>query len=49
MSVYQVRAWFPQKPEEDTGAPRVKVVTVVTYHVGAGDQTPVLCRCNQCS
>lgn len=46
-SLYHMRAWFPQKPEEDDLL-GLELEKVVSHHVGAGNQNPVLPKSSQC-
>lgn len=41
MSLYHMRAWFSQRPEEDDLL-GLELEKVVSRHVGAGNQNPVL-------
>lgn len=42
MPPHPVRAWCPQRPEEDVSAPGTAVVDGCEFHVGAESQTSVL-------
>lgn len=49
MSVYHMCTWFPQKSKSRSNFLLTGVQIAISHHVGAGNQTQVLWKNNQCS